>query len=170
MAILKNAKYERFSHLVSQGVHTMPEAYTLAGFSNVYPAQAAARLMKRQDIMERVKELKEFRAPLEQSGPFEATLDGCVSELIQLENEARKRAKFDVALNVVMAVAKLKGFIVDKKVQINVSPIDQLSVEELHKLLFAADAVLATSKTTITVQAELKTLPSEPAELEEDEE
>jgi hypothetical protein len=57
---LKNAKYEHFAQLVSNG-ESPPTAYVLAGYSEKGSVQSSNRLLKNADICSRISYLRSFK-------------------------------------------------------------------------------------------------------------
>lgn len=58
--ILKNAKYEHFAQLISNG-DSAPKAYVLAGYSEKGKEQSSSRLLKNADICERIHFLRTIK-------------------------------------------------------------------------------------------------------------
>jgi hypothetical protein len=58
--ILKNAKYEHFAQLISNG-DSAPKAYVLAGYSDKGAEQGSSRLLKNVDVCSRVTYLRSVK-------------------------------------------------------------------------------------------------------------
>ncbi len=149
-------QYEQFAGFVSEG-YSYREAARRAGFHE----QTAYKILKNQDVRERINELVEGRKREDLSGI--ASRGWIESRLLTLADELERgmerdrRADALAQVTVLMSLARLKGYVVERsaRVQANLSAkvdagdvtaaLDALEPGARTKLLELADGVIDTT-------------------------
>jgi phage terminase small subunit len=104
MAVLRNARHERFAQEFSKG-KSAAKAYEIAGYQA--QRQNAARLMTNDDIQHRVAELQEVAAR-----QTEVTVESLIDEAEEARLHARANGQPSAMVAATMLKAKLAGFLV----------------------------------------------------------
>jgi phage terminase small subunit len=118
MPVLSNPRHEKFSQELAKG-QTPESAYEAAGFK---PArQNAHRLMTKDDVAGRVRELQERAA-----AKTELTVASITERLIRIADEAQalgEASGLAVARASMMDAAKLNGLIVERTENVNIEHV-----------------------------------------------
>lgn len=124
MAVLKNAKHERFAQGLAQGM-TADEAYVEAG----YKAHRgnASTLRANQNVLDRISELQHKAAER-----AVVTVEDIARQLDEDREFARKNGAASAAVAATLGKAKVLGLVVEKSenVNINVDVTDEPATED----------------------------------------
>lgn len=157
---LKNAKHEHFAQLMVAGSQAKA-AYVLAGFSPNGAKQAAAKLLTRADLTDRIAYLRKQKeamhqqamtAAVEKSGMDKAWVLSRLGKIVDLgmaietvmgpDGEAGelKAANLPAANTALGLIGKELGMFVERK-EVRTGPLDGLPPDEAKALLDTIDAI-----------------------------
>lgn len=111
MATLPNPQDEIFCQHVATGI-SQTEAARRAGHPQTQAHNIGCRLAKRQEIQERIAEIIQAEAEKPTSG---ATREQLETDLYAIIGEARSEKEFAAAIRGVEVLAKIKGYLVERK-------------------------------------------------------
>ena len=138
MPELRNAKHERFAQEISRGA-SATAAYIAAGGAEKGAGQSAYRLRKRADVQERIAEIQREREHINAAATELAieraavSKEGVIRELakIAFADIDPRAAKISDKTAALMDIAKLFGWIVERREQKNVDEFEKMTDEEL---------------------------------------
>ncbi|SOC45750.1 terminase small subunit [Rhizobium subbaraonis] len=126
MAVLKNARHERFAQAVAKGM-SATEAYAEAGYKG--DRTAASRLSTNVNVGQRVSELQAKTAK-----KVEITVDSLAAELEEARALAIKERQSSAAVSATMGKAKLFGLGVENRRLSGTLQIVTITAEQLGSL------------------------------------
>lgn len=121
MAVLANAKHERFAQAIAQG-KTATEAMELAGYSD---PRNSTRLTKKDEIRTRIAELQNAG-----SLRVEVTIASLIEEAAEIQKAAKDAGQHSAAVAALTAKAKLAGLWIDKAENTNRNVADPTAVSD----------------------------------------
>lgn len=126
MPILKDPQHEKYAQLRAEGV-TIDQAYVDAGFRK--NRSNASRLNSKEHIQERIKELQEMQVEEHLD-----TVDSIATMLLEDRLAARDKGQFSAAVSATMGLAKLRGFLIDKKEDVTKRTNEQIDARVIELL------------------------------------
>jgi hypothetical protein len=112
VTLLNNPRHEKFSQLIASGIKPT-EAYISLGYSKAGAPQSANKLLKRDDVRERVNEIQSLAA---RSTAEEVAFDQkrVLSRLDVLGRKAEELGQISAAVRCEELIGKQRGMFVDR--------------------------------------------------------